>query len=57
MAAENSASDNLNSSMTIPPPTVLDRVLKDIFHEGIQIAFLSIFVHVMLTSSLGVDLH
>ncbi|KAJ4979850.1 hypothetical protein NE237_010630 [Protea cynaroides] len=33
VSAENSASDNLNSSMTIPPPTVLDRVLKDIFHE------------------------
>ncbi|XP_043724681.1 rab3 GTPase-activating protein catalytic subunit isoform X2 [Telopea speciosissima] len=35
VSAENSASDNLNSSLTIPPPTVLDRVLKDLFHEDI----------------------
>ncbi|XP_047330681.1 rab3 GTPase-activating protein catalytic subunit [Impatiens glandulifera] len=32
VSAENSGSDNLKSSAIIPPPTVLDRVLKDIFH-------------------------
>ncbi|KAK6246818.1 hypothetical protein QUC31_018383 [Theobroma cacao] len=36
VSVENSASDNLKSSMVIPPPTVLDRVLKDLFHEGLQ---------------------
>ncbi|KAJ4972408.1 hypothetical protein NE237_005507 [Protea cynaroides] len=34
VSAENSASD---SSLTIPPPTVLDRVLKDLFHEDIEV--------------------
>ncbi|KAL5720969.1 hypothetical protein ACHQM5_013584 [Ranunculus cassubicifolius] len=28
--------DNLKSSTTVPPPTVMDRVLKDLFHEGLQ---------------------
>ncbi|EOY34578.1 Rab3 GTPase-activating protein catalytic subunit isoform 2 [Theobroma cacao] len=36
VSVENSGSDNLKSSMVIPPPTVLDRVLKDLFHEGLQ---------------------
>ncbi|KAK3009248.1 hypothetical protein RJ639_015120, partial [Escallonia herrerae] len=31
---DNSGSDSLRSSAVIPPPTVLDRVLKDLFHEG-----------------------
>ncbi|XP_022755541.1 rab3 GTPase-activating protein catalytic subunit isoform X1 [Durio zibethinus] len=35
-AVENPGSDNLKSSMVIPPPTVLDCVLKDLFHEGLQ---------------------
>lgn len=35
LAVENSASDNLKSSAVIPQPTVLDRVLKDLFHEGV----------------------
>ncbi|CAL5392736.1 unnamed protein product [Camellia sinensis] len=33
VSVENSGSDNLKSSAVIPPPTVLDRVLKDLFHE------------------------
>lgn len=33
-AAENSGSEALKSSEVVPPPTVLDRVLKDLFHEG-----------------------
>ncbi|XP_012462559.1 uncharacterized protein LOC105782397 isoform X1 [Gossypium raimondii] len=33
---ENLGSDNLKSSMVIPPPTVLDRVLKDLLLEGRQ---------------------
>ncbi|KAJ0084916.1 hypothetical protein Patl1_31031 [Pistacia atlantica] len=33
-AAENPGSDNLKSSMVIPSPTVVDRVLKELFHEG-----------------------
>ncbi|CAL5337598.1 unnamed protein product [Camellia sinensis] len=34
---EDFGSDNLKSSAVIPPPTVLDRVLKDLFHEGVQL--------------------
>ena len=34
VAVENPGSDNLKSSMVIPPPTVRDRVLKELFHEG-----------------------
>ncbi|EPS69554.1 hypothetical protein M569_05211, partial [Genlisea aurea] len=34
VSVENSSAENLNSSAVIPPPTVLDRVLKDMFHEG-----------------------
>ncbi|KAL0317295.1 UNVERIFIED_CONTAM: Rab3 GTPase-activating protein catalytic subunit [Sesamum angustifolium] len=33
LSVEKSASENLSSSAFIPPPTVLDRVLKDLFHE------------------------
>ncbi|XP_010257061.1 PREDICTED: rab3 GTPase-activating protein catalytic subunit isoform X2 [Nelumbo nucifera] len=36
ISVESSSSDNLKSSTAIPPPTVLDRVLKDIFHDGVQ---------------------
>ncbi|XP_021278491.1 rab3 GTPase-activating protein catalytic subunit isoform X2 [Herrania umbratica] len=36
VSVETSGSDNLKSSMVIPPPTVLDRVLKDLFHQGLQ---------------------
>ncbi|GFZ19917.1 hypothetical protein Acr_28g0006220 [Actinidia rufa] len=35
VSVENSGSDNLKSSTVIPPPTVLDRVLKDLFHEAL----------------------
>ncbi|CAJ1970667.1 unnamed protein product [Sphenostylis stenocarpa] len=34
---ENFGSDNLNSSIVIPPPTVRDRVLKKLFQEGTYI--------------------
>ncbi|KAK4403990.1 Rab3 GTPase-activating protein catalytic subunit [Sesamum angolense] len=33
VSVENSGSENLKSSAVVPPPTVLDRVLKDLFHE------------------------
>ncbi|TKY47194.1 Rab3 GTPase-activating protein catalytic subunit [Spatholobus suberectus] len=36
VSAENPGSDNLKSSMVIPPPTVRDRVLKELFIEGAQ---------------------
>ncbi|XP_019439248.1 PREDICTED: rab3 GTPase-activating protein catalytic subunit-like isoform X2 [Lupinus angustifolius] len=35
-AVENPGSDDLKSSMVIPPPTVRDRVLKELFIEGVQ---------------------
>ncbi|KAF7824754.1 rab3 GTPase-activating protein catalytic subunit isoform X1 [Senna tora] len=37
VSVENPGSDNLNSSMVIPPPTVIDRVMKELFHEGEQL--------------------
>lgn len=36
VSVENLGSDNLKSSAVIPPPTVLDRVLKELFHEGVE---------------------
>ncbi|KAK7289868.1 hypothetical protein RIF29_03864 [Crotalaria pallida] len=36
VSAENPGSDNLKSSMAIPPPSVRDRVLKELFIEGVQ---------------------
>ncbi|KAK2982727.1 hypothetical protein RJ640_025143 [Escallonia rubra] len=38
-AVDNSGSDRLRSSAVIPPPTVLDRVLKDLFHEGLASSY------------------
>ena len=38
-AVENPGSDNLKSLMIVPPPTVLDRVFKDLFHEGAYFVF------------------
>lgn len=38
-AVENPGSDNIKSSMIVPPPTVLDRVFKDLFHEGTHFVF------------------
>ncbi|KAL6503627.1 hypothetical protein OROGR_025550 [Orobanche gracilis] len=35
VSVENSGSENLKSSGVIPPPTVLDRVLKDLFHDAL----------------------
>ncbi|XP_060667833.1 uncharacterized protein LOC107411504 isoform X2 [Ziziphus jujuba] len=37
VSVENSGSDNLKSSAVIPPPTVIDRLLKELFHEGVQL--------------------
>ncbi|KAK9940853.1 hypothetical protein M0R45_017493 [Rubus argutus] len=37
VSVENPGSDNLKSSMVIPPPTVIDRVLKELFHEGARL--------------------
>ncbi|KAL1217601.1 hypothetical protein V5N11_004762 [Cardamine amara subsp. amara] len=34
VSVENPSSENLKTSVVIPPPTVLDRVIKDLFHEG-----------------------
>ncbi|XAR60768.1 hypothetical protein NMG60_11034265 [Bertholletia excelsa] len=38
VSVENSGSENLKSSSVIPPPTVLDRVLKDLFQDGVQLS-------------------
>ena len=35
----NSGSEALKSSAVVPPQTVLDSVLKDLFHEGAYIFF------------------
>ncbi|KAI7979201.1 hypothetical protein LOK49_Contig455G00002 [Camellia lanceoleosa] len=37
VSVESSGSDNLKSSAVIPSPTILDCVLKDRFHEGVQL--------------------
>ncbi|KAI7999522.1 hypothetical protein LOK49_LG09G00377 [Camellia lanceoleosa] len=37
VSVENSGSDNLKSLAVIPLLTVLDCVLKDLFHEGVQL--------------------
>lgn len=36
VAAENPGSDNLKS-MVIPSPTVIDRVMRELFHDGTQL--------------------
>ncbi|KAF5446664.1 hypothetical protein F2P56_032274 [Juglans regia] len=36
VSVENTGPDNLKTSMIIPPPTVIDRVLKELFHEGVR---------------------
>ncbi|PIN14383.1 hypothetical protein CDL12_12992 [Handroanthus impetiginosus] len=36
VSVENSGPENLKSSAVVPPPTVLDRVLKDLFHEVME---------------------
>ncbi|XP_031388394.1 rab3 GTPase-activating protein catalytic subunit isoform X2 [Punica granatum] len=35
--SEKSSTDALKSSMVIPPPTVVDRVLKELFQEGVKL--------------------
>ncbi|KAK9065956.1 hypothetical protein SSX86_015358 [Deinandra increscens subsp. villosa] len=37
LLVETSGSDKLRSSAVVPPPTVLDRVLKDLCHEGPEV--------------------
>ncbi|GLU02575.1 hypothetical protein SLE2022_198210 [Rubroshorea leprosula] len=37
VSVENSGSDTLKSSLVIPPSTVVDRVLKDLFLEGMKL--------------------
>lgn len=37
VSVENPGSDNSKSSSVIPPPTVTDRVLKELFHEDLQL--------------------
>ncbi|XP_054818850.1 uncharacterized protein LOC129318225 isoform X2 [Prosopis cineraria] len=37
VSAENPGSDNLKSSMVIPSPTVIDRVMRELFHDGVQL--------------------
>ncbi|XP_023644136.1 rab3 GTPase-activating protein catalytic subunit isoform X2 [Capsella rubella] len=34
VSVENPSSDNLKTAVVIPPPSVLDRVIKDLFREG-----------------------
>ncbi|KAK4606003.1 hypothetical protein RGQ29_000333 [Quercus rubra] len=36
VSVESQGPDNLKTSMVIPPPTVIDRMLKELFHEGVQ---------------------
>ncbi|XP_057428857.1 uncharacterized protein LOC130722215 isoform X3 [Lotus japonicus] len=38
VSVENPGSDNLKSSMVIPSPAVRDRVLKELFIEGVQLS-------------------
>ncbi|XP_057862920.2 uncharacterized protein LOC131071205 isoform X3 [Cryptomeria japonica] len=42
---ENPRIQKLTASFTVPPPTVLDRVLKDLFHEGPTISKFSSSCH------------
>ncbi|KAJ6671009.1 RAB3 GTPASE-ACTIVATING PROTEIN CATALYTIC SUBUNIT [Salix viminalis] len=44
VSVENPGSDNLKSLMIVPPPTVLDRVFKDLFHEGSQFCLHALWV-------------
>lgn len=37
VSVENPSSDNMKSSTVLPPPTVLDRVLKDLFHDEVKL--------------------
>ncbi|XP_059431340.1 uncharacterized protein LOC132164795 [Corylus avellana] len=37
VSVENPGPDNLKTSMVIPPPTVIDRILKELFHEGVGV--------------------
>ncbi|XP_072997458.1 uncharacterized protein [Typha latifolia] len=36
VSAENPGSDNSKSATAVPPPSVLDRVLKELFHDEVQ---------------------
>ncbi|CAI9107041.1 OLC1v1006313C1 [Oldenlandia corymbosa var. corymbosa] len=41
VSVENSGSENVNSSAVIPPPTVLDRVLKELLHDDTKLNFVN----------------
>ncbi|KAI4305343.1 hypothetical protein L6164_028714 [Bauhinia variegata] len=45
VSVDNPSSDNLKSSMVIPSPTVIDRVLKELFHEAVQVTTFADFEH------------
>ncbi|XP_065880724.1 uncharacterized protein [Euphorbia lathyris] len=38
VSAENPGADNLKSTMVVPSPTVIDRLLKDLFHDGSRVS-------------------
>ncbi|XP_031100406.1 rab3 GTPase-activating protein catalytic subunit isoform X2 [Ipomoea triloba] len=40
VSVENSGSESLKSTAVVPPPTVLDRVLKDLFSEAIAVLWI-----------------
>uniref|UniRef100_M4CRC2 Uncharacterized protein n=1 Tax=Brassica campestris TaxID=3711 RepID=M4CRC2_BRACM len=37
VSVENQSSESLKTSVVIPPPTALDRVIKDLFHQGFKL--------------------
>lgn len=45
VTAENPRIQNITASSVVPPPTVLDRILKDLFHEGPPISKSSVNGH------------
>lgn len=51
VTVENPGSDNLKSSMVIPSPTIIDRVLKDLFHEG------TVYLHLNWLLCNAIDSH
>ncbi|KAL5580672.1 hypothetical protein UlMin_013114 [Ulmus minor] len=45
VSVENPGTDNLKLSMVVPPPTVIDRVLKELFIEGVKLPDFTIGEH------------
>ncbi|KAL0673270.1 hypothetical protein Bca4012_001251 [Brassica carinata] len=37
VSVENQSSESLKTSVVLPPPTALDRVIKDLFHQGFKL--------------------